>query len=374
MAYGGVDLHKRYSYVARTSDEGEILAQERAEHNPKELEAFVGSLDRDDRIAVEATGNWYYFYELLEEKAPNISLAHPLKTRVIAEARVKTDKIDSTILAHLLRADLLPETHIGGLRFLQDIELRSCYRQAVDGYLRIIERLSVSLQEISHEIDQIAEINEQAQLLMSMPGIGCSTNILLGEGLMYLKTIGGLFSIFLTVSLIYTASASDVRTEIEITDLVIANSALSYEVAEDLQVGDKQYTDRDYTWIVLPDYLVGLKWIRTANDDKKNPDVEISFRIDVEAYVYILWIARDPAEQDWLQDNYTLLEGDEVGSTDEALKVFRSNEPFAAGEAKTYDANTIIGMYLIVLEATGGVQAVEPSNKLSVTWGKLKKS
>ncbi len=50
-----------------------------------------------------------------------------------------------------------------GLRFLKEIELRSCYRQAIDGYLRIIEQLSVSLQEISHEIDQIAEINEQAR-------------------------------------------------------------------------------------------------------------------------------------------------------------------------------------------------------------------
>lgn len=44
--------------------------------------------------------------------------------------------------------------------------------ELVDGYLRIIEQLSVFLQEMSHETGKIVEINEQAQLLMSMPGIG----------------------------------------------------------------------------------------------------------------------------------------------------------------------------------------------------------
>jgi transposase len=31
-----------------------------------------------------------------------------LKVKAIAEAKIKTDKIDATILAHLLRADLVP--------------------------------------------------------------------------------------------------------------------------------------------------------------------------------------------------------------------------------------------------------------------------
>ena len=38
-------------------------------------------------------------------------MAHPLKTRLIAEARIKTDTIDSEILAHLLRANLIPEAY-----------------------------------------------------------------------------------------------------------------------------------------------------------------------------------------------------------------------------------------------------------------------
>ena len=35
-------------------------------------------------------------------------VSNPLKTRAIAEAKVKTDKVDARILAQLLAADFLP--------------------------------------------------------------------------------------------------------------------------------------------------------------------------------------------------------------------------------------------------------------------------
>jgi len=40
-----------------------------------------------------------------------VLLAHPLKVRAIASARIKNDRIDSDVLAHLLRANLIPATH-----------------------------------------------------------------------------------------------------------------------------------------------------------------------------------------------------------------------------------------------------------------------
>jgi hypothetical protein len=183
---------------------------------------------------------------------------------------------------------------------------------------------------------------------------------------MYLKSVGGLTSILLILACLCAASA------IEIANLEV-NSGLAYEVTENLGVGDKEYTDRDYTLTSMPDYLVGLTWIRTANNDKQNPDLEVSFEIDREAYVYILWVARDPAAQDWLQDNYTLLEGDEVGSTDEPLAVYKSNTPFAAGEVKTYAANTGAGLYVIVLEETA-TSSVKASGKLATTWSSIKRN
>ena len=84
MTYIGVDLHKKYSYVTRMTHDGEILAQERIEHNSEELGAFVQSLDKDDKIAVEPTGNGYYLYELLEEKIPNRLMDNPFSIAVLS--------------------------------------------------------------------------------------------------------------------------------------------------------------------------------------------------------------------------------------------------------------------------------------------------
>lgn len=39
-------------------------------------------------------------------------MAHPFKVKLIAEARIKTDTIDATTLAHLLRLDYLPTAYI----------------------------------------------------------------------------------------------------------------------------------------------------------------------------------------------------------------------------------------------------------------------
>lgn len=38
-----------------------------------------------------------------------VILSNPIKTRVIAEAKVKTDKIDARVLAELARVDYLPK-------------------------------------------------------------------------------------------------------------------------------------------------------------------------------------------------------------------------------------------------------------------------
>src|SRR6478609_7385673 len=51
------------------------------------------------------------------------TLAHPRQTKAIAAARVKTDAVDARTLAHLLRADLLPEAYVAPreLRDLRDL-------------------------------------------------------------------------------------------------------------------------------------------------------------------------------------------------------------------------------------------------------------
>ena len=61
-------------------------------------------------VVFEVGMNWHWLFEILErELSPErIVLANPFKTRIIAEAQIKTDKIDARILADLLRGRRMP--------------------------------------------------------------------------------------------------------------------------------------------------------------------------------------------------------------------------------------------------------------------------
>ena len=57
---------------------------------------------------MEATGNTWAIATLLASRAGRVVVSNPVKTRAIAEAKVKTDNVDAEILAQLLAADYLP--------------------------------------------------------------------------------------------------------------------------------------------------------------------------------------------------------------------------------------------------------------------------
>jgi transposase len=111
--FTGIDYHKRYSVYCVLNATGQIQARGRIEHAaPQEFAALVRKWP--GRVVFEACMNWHWLYELLEQslKAEDIVLANAYKTRIIAEAQVKTDKVDAFILAQLLRVNFIPAVHI----------------------------------------------------------------------------------------------------------------------------------------------------------------------------------------------------------------------------------------------------------------------
>ena len=62
---------------------------------------------------MESTANmWIVLYDMLTEQGLDVSLANPLKTRVIAEAKIKYDKLDAAVLADLAGADLVSKCYV----------------------------------------------------------------------------------------------------------------------------------------------------------------------------------------------------------------------------------------------------------------------
>lgn len=115
MLTAGIDYHKRYSVVHVLDRDGKTLRKGRIE--PNSLPAFAGffrGFERQQvRCVFEASMNWGYLYDLLHEieQVADVTIAHPFKTRVIAEAQVKTDKLDARWLAELHRVGLIAESH-----------------------------------------------------------------------------------------------------------------------------------------------------------------------------------------------------------------------------------------------------------------------
>ncbi len=130
MQYIGFDIHKRYTFYTQIDGCGQIQRQGRLRNTREAMGEFFAEVTEPTRVVLEASMNWYHLYDLLEALQIPVTLAHPLRTRAIAEAKVKTDKIDSATLAHLLRADLIPAAYIPP-RAIRDLRELLRYRAAL---------------------------------------------------------------------------------------------------------------------------------------------------------------------------------------------------------------------------------------------------
>jgi len=104
----GLDIHKLFAKVAVLKPDSPRPDRFRFPATADGVRAFAAKLGSRDRVALESCTNAFAFHRLLSKHAGQVVVSNPLKTRVIAEAKVKTDKVDAEILARLLAADFLP--------------------------------------------------------------------------------------------------------------------------------------------------------------------------------------------------------------------------------------------------------------------------
>lgn len=102
----GLDVHREFAEVAIWQD-GVVRSAGQVKTTPEALRLFAESLCEQDEVAIEATCNTHAIARLLERHVGRVVVTNP-KTRAIAEAKVKTGKVDARVLAELLAADYLP--------------------------------------------------------------------------------------------------------------------------------------------------------------------------------------------------------------------------------------------------------------------------
>src|SRR5215211_562644 len=201
----GIDLHRKRSHVAALDEHGGELFSRRIVKDPDAFVALLDGLDGESKIALEATYGWEWLAELLEDHGYELHLAHPLRTKAIASARVKTDAVDARTLADLLRqrvaltqmrTALKNRVHAllarhglhhgqsklfdskAGRAFLEQAELREPARRRLEVLLRLIADFDREIDALAGEIDQRAKTDPRVKTLCQIKGIGRYTAML----------------------------------------------------------------------------------------------------------------------------------------------------------------------------------------------------
>ena len=102
-----LDVHRDFCEVA-IKEGTQLRSGGRIKTSVAELELFAKSLAPDDQVALEASGPALAIKRIVEPHVARVVVANTRKVRAIAEAKVKTDKVDAATLCELLDAGFLP--------------------------------------------------------------------------------------------------------------------------------------------------------------------------------------------------------------------------------------------------------------------------
>jgi transposase len=215
----GLDVHRDFAQVA-VWEKGRVTDAGRIPTSPEGLREYAKTLRRSDKVALEATMNTAAIAALLAERAGQVVVSNPFKTRAIAEAKIKTDKVDARVLAELLAADYLPSvwqaddvtralrrqvgTHVGlvrqrtriknqvqailarnlcprcpaadlfghkGRRWLDEQPLPADERRMVASLLRQLDFTGEELRLVDAELARAALDDPDIRRLMTIPGV-----------------------------------------------------------------------------------------------------------------------------------------------------------------------------------------------------------
>ena len=220
--YLGIDLHLKRTYMVLMDDKGEVIDKGRIS-NQEISEYLQEKVPRETYAVLEATRNWPFMYDLLNEHVQQVDLVHAKGVRAIANAAVKTDQIDASVLAHLARMNYIPKAYaaskemrdlrqllrhrewmvnqrskaknrihavlaaynlvspvtdlfgVAGREYLHEVmetELRPAASKVIEDHLAMIDHLT----ERIHALEKSIFLNEKqdhiVKLLKSMPGVG----------------------------------------------------------------------------------------------------------------------------------------------------------------------------------------------------------
>lgn len=220
----GMDVHRDFAEVVEKRD-GKRRRIGRVATTNEAMTAFARTLGAADHVVLESTSFAWPVAEMLGRHAGRVTVSNPMKTKAIASAKVKTDKVDAAVLADLGDADLLapvwvpdpltqamrrrvmhrqqlvrhrtrtkvqvlstlhrnlikpPVTDVFGTKgraWLATVKLPMHDRIQIDSLLRIYDVLDSETKLVDIELAEVVLDTPAATLLMSIPGVGPTTAV-----------------------------------------------------------------------------------------------------------------------------------------------------------------------------------------------------
>jgi len=162
MNYMGIDHHKQGSHVTVLDEGGKDVKVGWVRNTNRDMEDFLEELEDEIKAVVEAGRSSYAMVDLLEDLGIEVAVAHPSDVKAIAKAKIKTDKRDSRILAHLLRANLIPAVYRRSGRNRQEQRVMRQRMFFVRMMTRVKNRIKALLaqqrEEVQRELEKVRDI------------------------------------------------------------------------------------------------------------------------------------------------------------------------------------------------------------------------
>ena len=221
--YIALDSHKRYSWVEREEVETGRVRQRRLAHARGSISEFLKTCAPGTPVAIEATANWYWIIDEIEQARCVPRLTHARKAKLMMGLINKTDKLDAHGMNTLQRNGTLPTVWIppGPLRELRELtrtrvvlvaqrtrwknritatlakwgvpaseysdaygksarqemekrlaELPEQTRWATRQMLTQLDSLSEQIRQFEKRLEELVDVTPEMQLLETLPGVG----------------------------------------------------------------------------------------------------------------------------------------------------------------------------------------------------------
>lgn len=215
-------MGKNFCQAALKSEDGRLLDELRFENTTQGVQELLTHIrvHGDARAVLESTANyWIRIHDTLESHGVDTLLANPRKTKLIAEAKIKSDKLDARTLATLLQGKLVFESYVPpkakqeertlvrhraglvktrteirnrihallakhelqhnysdlygkqGLEWLENQQLEGVDHVVLKTNLALLRTLDEQIEHVTHEIAKTACNQEDIRILMTLPGV-----------------------------------------------------------------------------------------------------------------------------------------------------------------------------------------------------------